>query len=40
MSAERAEVTLNQLKMQGGKLDFYSAEFKWLARLAEYNLDE
>jgi hypothetical protein len=40
MSVERAEATLNQLKMQGGKLDFYSAEFKQLARLAEYNLDE
>jgi hypothetical protein len=40
MSAERAEATLNQLKMQGGKLDFYSAEFKRLARLAEYNLDK
>jgi hypothetical protein len=40
MSAERAEAALNQLKMQGGKLDFYSAEYKRLARLADYNLDE
>jgi hypothetical protein len=40
MSAERAEAALNQLKMQGGKLDFYTAEYKQLARLAEYNLDE
>jgi hypothetical protein len=40
MSAERAEAALNQLKMQGGKLDFYTAEYKRLARLAEYNLDE
>jgi hypothetical protein len=28
MSAERAEAALNQLKMQGGKLDFYTAEYK------------
>jgi hypothetical protein len=40
MSAEQAEAALNQLKMQGGKLDFYTAEYKRLARLAEYNLDE
>jgi hypothetical protein len=40
MSAERAEAALNQLKMQGGKLDFYTAEYKRLTRLAEYNLDE
>jgi hypothetical protein len=40
MSAERAEAALNQLKMQGGKLDFYTAEYKRLARLADYNLDE
>jgi hypothetical protein len=40
MSAERAEATLNKLRMEGGKLDFYTAEFKRLARLAEYNLDE
>jgi hypothetical protein len=40
MSVERAEAALNQLKMQGGKLDFYTAEYKQLARLAEYNLDE
>jgi hypothetical protein len=26
--------------MEGGNLDIYSAEFKCLARLAEYNLDE
>jgi hypothetical protein len=26
--------------MQGGKLDFYTAEYKQLARLAEYNLEE
>jgi hypothetical protein len=28
MSAERAEAALNQLRMQGGKLDFYTAEYK------------
>jgi hypothetical protein len=40
MSHERAEHELNHLQMEGGNLDRYSAEFKHLARLAEYNLDE
>jgi hypothetical protein len=40
MSEEQAEAALNKLRMEGGKLYFYSAEFKQLARLAEYNLDE
>jgi hypothetical protein len=40
MSHERAENELNHLCMEGGNLDIYSAEFKRLARLAEYNLDE
>jgi hypothetical protein len=40
MSHERAENELNHLRMEGGNLDVYSAEFKRLARLAEYNLEE
>jgi hypothetical protein len=40
MSHERAENELNHLRMEGGNLDIYSAEFKRLARLAEYNLEE
>jgi hypothetical protein len=40
MSHERAENKLNHLRMEGGNLDVYSAEFKHLARLAEYNLEE
>jgi hypothetical protein len=40
MSHERAENELNHLRMEGGNLDIYSTEFKHLARLAEYNLDE
>jgi hypothetical protein len=40
MSHERAENELNHLRMEGGNLDIYLAEFKRLARLAEYNLDE
>jgi hypothetical protein len=40
MSHERAENELNHLRMEGGNLDIYSAEFKRLARLAEYNLDK
>jgi hypothetical protein len=40
MSHERAENELNHLWMEGGNLDIYSAEFKRLARLAEYNLDK
>jgi hypothetical protein len=40
MSHERAENELNHLRMEGGNLDVYSAEFKRLARLAEYNLGE
>jgi hypothetical protein len=40
MSHERAENELNHLQMEGGNLDIYSAEFKRLARLAEYNLEE
>jgi hypothetical protein len=40
MSHERAENKLNHLRMEGGNLDVYSAEFKCLARLAEYNLEE
>jgi hypothetical protein len=40
MSHERAENELNHLQMEGGNLDIYSAEFKHLAQLAEYNLDE
>ena len=40
MSQERAENKLKTLRMEGGNLDIYSAEFKRLARLAEYNLDE
>jgi hypothetical protein len=40
MSHERAENELNHLQMEGGNLDVYSAEFKRLARLAEYNLEE
>jgi hypothetical protein len=40
MSHERAENELNHLQMEGGNLDIYSAEFKHLARLAKYNLDE
>jgi hypothetical protein len=40
MSHERVENKLNHLRMEGGYLDIYSAEFKRLARLAEYNLDE
>jgi hypothetical protein len=37
---ERAENELNHLRMEGGNLDIYLAEFKRLARLADYNLDE
>jgi hypothetical protein len=40
MSHERAENELNHLRMEGGNLDIYLAEFKRLARLAEYNLEE
>jgi hypothetical protein len=40
MSHERAENELNHLLMEGGNLDIYLAEFKRLARLADYNLDE
>jgi hypothetical protein len=40
MSHERAENELNHLRMEGGNLDIYLAEFKCLARLADYNLDE
>jgi hypothetical protein len=40
MSHERAENELNHLRMEGGNLDMYSAEFKHLAWLAKYNLDE
>jgi hypothetical protein len=40
MSHERAEHELNQLRMEGGNLDIYSSEFKCLAQLAEYNLNE
>jgi hypothetical protein len=40
MSHERADHELNHLRMEGGNLDIYSAEFKHLARLAKYNLDE
>jgi hypothetical protein len=40
MSHERAENELNHLRMEGGNLDIYSADFKRLARLAEYNLEE
>jgi hypothetical protein len=40
MSHERAKNELNHLRMEGGNLDIYLAEFKRLARLAEYNLDK
>jgi hypothetical protein len=40
MSHERAKNKLNHLHMEGGNLDIYTSEFKRLARLAEYNLDE
>jgi hypothetical protein len=40
MSHERAENELNYLQMEGGNLDIYTAEFKHLAQLAKYNLDE
>jgi hypothetical protein len=40
MSHERAENKLNHLRMEGGNLDIYTSEFKHLAQLAEYNLDE
>jgi hypothetical protein len=40
MSHERAENKLNYLQMEGGNLDIYTAEFKCLAQLAKYNLDE
>jgi hypothetical protein len=40
MSHERAENELNYLLMEGGNLDIYTLEFKHLAQLAEYNLEE
>jgi hypothetical protein len=40
ISHERAENELNHLRMEGGNLDIYLAEFKRLAWLADYNLDE
>jgi hypothetical protein len=40
MSQERAESKLKTLRMEGGNLDEYTAEFKRLARLAEYDLNE
>jgi hypothetical protein len=40
MSHERAENELNHLRMEGGNLDIYTSEFKRLAQLTEYNLEE
>jgi hypothetical protein len=40
MSHERAENKLNHLWMEGGNIDIYTSEFKCLAQLAEYNLEE
>jgi hypothetical protein len=40
MSHERAENELNHLRMEGGNLDIYTSEFKHLAQLAKYNLEE
>jgi hypothetical protein len=40
MSHERAENVLNHLCMEGGNLNIYTSEFKRLAQLAEYNLEE
>jgi hypothetical protein len=40
MSHERVEHKLNHCRMEGGNLDIYTAEFKHLVRLAEYNLEE
>jgi hypothetical protein len=40
MSHKGAENKLNHLHMEGGNLDIYTSEFKHLAQLAEYNLDE
>jgi hypothetical protein len=40
MSQERAESKLKTLQMEGGNLDEYMAEFKRLARLVDYELNE